>query len=189
MVTTNAAKDDIVEALKAGVNNYVVKPFTAETYQGKDRRRVASRAAGLKPTLEGLHDGRHCFRSSSRSSRPPTTSSRPWCSASSSRKRSDRRTTPLRPKSQIVVGTVGFAGSSTGLVAFHGTLDAARDIASAMLGHAGRTSDRGGMADAIGEITNMIAGVVPHAHGGAPATPGRSPCRPSPSDRTSTSSR
>ena len=35
MVTTNAAKDDIVEALKAGVNNYVVKPFTAETIKEK----------------------------------------------------------------------------------------------------------------------------------------------------------
>jgi two-component system, chemotaxis family, chemotaxis protein CheY len=30
MVTTNAAKDDIVEALKAGVNSYVVKPFTPD---------------------------------------------------------------------------------------------------------------------------------------------------------------
>ena len=35
MVTTNAAKDDIVEALRAGVNNYVVKPFTAETIKEK----------------------------------------------------------------------------------------------------------------------------------------------------------
>ncbi len=35
MVTTNAAKDDIVEALKAGVNNYVVKPFTPETIKEK----------------------------------------------------------------------------------------------------------------------------------------------------------
>jgi two-component system chemotaxis response regulator CheY len=35
MVTTNAAKDDIVEALKAGVNSYVVKPFTPETIKEK----------------------------------------------------------------------------------------------------------------------------------------------------------
>ena len=35
MVTTNAANDDVVEALKAGVNNYVVKPFTAETMKEK----------------------------------------------------------------------------------------------------------------------------------------------------------
>ena len=35
MVTTNAAKDDIVEALKAGVNNYVVKPFTPDTIKEK----------------------------------------------------------------------------------------------------------------------------------------------------------
>ena len=35
MVTTNAAKEDIVEALRAGVNNYLVKPFTLETLKGK----------------------------------------------------------------------------------------------------------------------------------------------------------
>jgi two-component system chemotaxis response regulator CheY len=31
MVTTEAEKSRVVEAIKAGVNNYVVKPFTAET--------------------------------------------------------------------------------------------------------------------------------------------------------------
>ena len=35
MITTNAAKDDIVEALKNGVNNYIVKPFTPETLKEK----------------------------------------------------------------------------------------------------------------------------------------------------------
>jgi two-component system chemotaxis response regulator CheY len=35
MVTTNAAKDDIVEALKAGINGYVVKPFTPDTIKQK----------------------------------------------------------------------------------------------------------------------------------------------------------
>lgn len=35
MVTTNAAKDDIVEALGAGVNSYVVKPFTPDTMRDK----------------------------------------------------------------------------------------------------------------------------------------------------------
>ena len=35
MVTTNAANADVAEALKAGVNNYVVKPFTAETLKEK----------------------------------------------------------------------------------------------------------------------------------------------------------
>jgi len=35
MVTTNAAKDDIVEALRAGVSNYVVKPFTTDTFKEK----------------------------------------------------------------------------------------------------------------------------------------------------------
>lgn len=35
MVTTNAAQDDIVQALHAGVNNYVVKPFTPDTIREK----------------------------------------------------------------------------------------------------------------------------------------------------------
>ena len=35
MVTTDAAKEDIVEALQAGVNNYVVKPFTPDTLKEK----------------------------------------------------------------------------------------------------------------------------------------------------------
>jgi len=35
MVTTEAGKEEIVEAIKAGVNNYVVKPFTPEVLKGK----------------------------------------------------------------------------------------------------------------------------------------------------------
>jgi two-component system chemotaxis response regulator CheY len=35
MVTTNAAKDDILEALKAGVNDYVIKPFTPDVIKAK----------------------------------------------------------------------------------------------------------------------------------------------------------
>ena len=35
MVTTEAEKPRIIEAIKAGVNNYVVKPFTPDTLMGK----------------------------------------------------------------------------------------------------------------------------------------------------------
>ncbi len=35
MVTTEAAKEDIITALKAGVNNYVVKPFTPDVLKDK----------------------------------------------------------------------------------------------------------------------------------------------------------
>ena len=35
MVSTNAAESDIVAALKAGVSNYVVKPFTPTTIKDK----------------------------------------------------------------------------------------------------------------------------------------------------------
>ena len=34
-VTTNAAKDDIVQALQAGVSSYIVKPFSPDTLQEK----------------------------------------------------------------------------------------------------------------------------------------------------------
>lgn len=35
MVTAEAQKENIVEAVQAGVSNYIVKPFTAETMQEK----------------------------------------------------------------------------------------------------------------------------------------------------------
>ena len=35
MVTTNASNQDVLQALKAGVSNYVVKPFTPETLKEK----------------------------------------------------------------------------------------------------------------------------------------------------------
>lgn len=35
MVTAEAEKENIIEAVKSGVNNYVVKPFTAKTLEEK----------------------------------------------------------------------------------------------------------------------------------------------------------
>jgi two-component system chemotaxis response regulator CheY len=35
MVTAEAQKENLMEAIKAGVSNYIVKPFTAETMQEK----------------------------------------------------------------------------------------------------------------------------------------------------------
>ena len=35
MVTTNAAQADITQAMEAGVNNYLVKPFTPDTIKEK----------------------------------------------------------------------------------------------------------------------------------------------------------
>lgn len=45
MVTTNAAKDDIVEALRAGVTNYVVKPFSSSTLREKIDAVLSARPA------------------------------------------------------------------------------------------------------------------------------------------------
>ena len=35
MITTEGEKSSILEALKAGVNNYIVKPFTPQTFKEK----------------------------------------------------------------------------------------------------------------------------------------------------------
>lgn len=62
----------------------------------------------------------------------------------------------VQPKCHIV-GSVGFTGSSSGVVAFHASLDAAREVTSAMLG-APVTGGSEMLMDAIAEVTNMIAG-------------------------------
>lgn len=41
MVTTRSVKDDILEAMKAGVNNYIVKPFTPDTLKEKIEQIIA----------------------------------------------------------------------------------------------------------------------------------------------------
>ena len=56
-----------------------------------------------------------------------------------------------------VVATVAFAGHRRGLVCIHSSVDAARNIAGAMLGMAEDeiTSE---IPDAMGEVANMVAG-------------------------------
>lgn len=44
MVTTNAAKDDIVQAMAAGVSHYIVKPFTPDTFKEKVAAAIAKAA-------------------------------------------------------------------------------------------------------------------------------------------------
>ena len=62
----------------------------------------------------------------------------------------------LRPRSNVV-GTVAFAGERSGIVAFYSTTETAKTITGAMLGIPAADVN-GEMPDAIGEITNMIAG-------------------------------
>jgi two-component system chemotaxis response regulator CheY len=45
LVTAEAKREQIVEAAQAGVNGYVVKPFTAQTLKDKIEKILASRAA------------------------------------------------------------------------------------------------------------------------------------------------
>jgi two-component system chemotaxis response regulator CheY len=46
LVTAEAKREQIVEAAQAGVNGYVVKPFTAQTLKEKVEKILQSRAAG-----------------------------------------------------------------------------------------------------------------------------------------------
>ncbi len=47
MVTAEAEKDKVITAIKAGVDNYVVKPFTAEILKEK-----LEKIADKKPSLK-----------------------------------------------------------------------------------------------------------------------------------------
>ncbi|GMU22275.1 MAG: response regulator [Phycisphaerae bacterium] len=49
MCTTEAEKHRVLEAVKAGVNNYVVKPFTAETLAEKIKATLAKTQAAATP--------------------------------------------------------------------------------------------------------------------------------------------
>lgn len=65
--------------------------------------------------------------------------------------------TEAERKGANVVATVAFAGHRRGLVCIHSSVDAARNIAGAMLGMAEDeiTSE---IPDAMGEVANMVAG-------------------------------
>ena len=68
------------------------------------------------------------------------------------------RPDPVCPAGNIV-GTVGFTGSSAGLVVFQTSYEAARAITASLLGSDEEdASSRDDVIDAIGEVTNMIAG-------------------------------
>ncbi len=45
MVTTEAEKSRIIDAIKAGVNNYVIKPFTPDALLERVRQTLAKRSA------------------------------------------------------------------------------------------------------------------------------------------------
>ncbi|RJP27507.1 MAG: response regulator [Candidatus Omnitrophota bacterium] len=52
MVTTNAEKGQLVKALKAGVNNYIVKPFTPEILMAKFRETMSKAQQTNEPKTE-----------------------------------------------------------------------------------------------------------------------------------------
>ena len=53
MVTAESKTENVIAARKAGVNNYIVKPFNAQTLKAKiefDLHQVRSRVKGLPTT-------------------------------------------------------------------------------------------------------------------------------------------
>jgi len=42
MVTVRGVKDDVLEAMRAGVNNYIVKPFTPQVLKEKIEKVLSS---------------------------------------------------------------------------------------------------------------------------------------------------
>jgi len=48
MVTTEAEKTRVVDAIKAGVNNYVIKPFTPEMLTDKVKQTLSKLGAGAQ---------------------------------------------------------------------------------------------------------------------------------------------
>lgn len=48
MVTAEAEKEKVIEAIKAGVDNYIVKPFTGEVLKEK-----LEKIAQKRPSLKG----------------------------------------------------------------------------------------------------------------------------------------
>ena len=45
MITAEGRKEDVLEAVKAGVNNFIVKPFTAETLEEKLKKVLEKKPA------------------------------------------------------------------------------------------------------------------------------------------------
>jgi two-component system chemotaxis response regulator CheY len=45
MITAEGRKEDVLEAVKAGVNNFIVKPFTAETLEEKLKKVLEKKAS------------------------------------------------------------------------------------------------------------------------------------------------
>jgi DNA-binding response OmpR family regulator len=52
MVTTRSQQEDVVEAMRAGVNNYIVKPFTPQTFKQKPVAQAAMGIRGIKSTYD-----------------------------------------------------------------------------------------------------------------------------------------
>jgi two-component system chemotaxis response regulator CheY len=47
MVTAEAKRDQIVQAAQAGINGYIIKPFTAQTLQEKLEKTLGRAGAGV----------------------------------------------------------------------------------------------------------------------------------------------
>ena len=108
MVTAESKTENVIAAKKAGVDNYIVKPFNAQTLQAQDRGGVPRRTmpparaselttpAGASPLSERRRPRRRCRRAPPRFglSRPPSSSA--WMPAVTNRQSIPNAAAPLR---------------------------------------------------------------------------------------------
>ena len=57
MVTAECKTENVIAAKEAGVNNYLVKPFSAATLEGKIASVFATAKPSPRPSLAGAHPG------------------------------------------------------------------------------------------------------------------------------------
>jgi DNA-binding response OmpR family regulator len=55
MATTEAAKTRVMDGIKAGVSNYVIKPFSRETLLEKVRQTLAGLKVAWRRKQNGVH--------------------------------------------------------------------------------------------------------------------------------------
>ncbi len=66
MCTSESRKENLMEAIRAGAEDYILKPFTAEDVVRRIRRTLASRPAGTTPPVGPLSNLRRAARRSTR---------------------------------------------------------------------------------------------------------------------------
>jgi chemotaxis protein CheX len=154
IVTTEAEKSRVVEAIQAGVTDYVVKPFATEVLHGKLERLAQEASSRFRPTAaEPPHkvDYINPFLASIISVFFKMLSVELVRDAPFLRKQDAPQ--------YDVTGLIGLMGTPTGTVSLSLPADFALSITERLLGARPPEIDAQ-VVDAIGEVTNIVAGAA-----------------------------